>query len=120
MKKLKVGTVVGLTDKYVKWLAETADEIHAYPHGIKNRDDNDFLVKYGLNESVQEQLSSHFMNRYSHERDLKIDGIIIGDNGWAGNKLGEQDFAYAVWLVNELGEDVCYVEPRNLEKLKTK
>jgi hypothetical protein len=67
----------------------------------------------GYDESVQDQLSDYFMKRYSFERNLDVDGVIIGNNGYSGD-----EFAYLVWMGNELGEAVSYVSPQNLTVLK--
>lgn len=113
MKKLKPGTNVRLTKEYTEWLSEYADDGYGYPHLIKHRVHTPYLTSLvGDPQTVAEQLSEYFMNRYSYNRGLSIDGVIIGDNGY-----NDQDFAYLVWTVNELGEDLCYVEPENLEVL---
>ena len=116
----KVGDTVRVKDSYVKWLGKTADAIHGYPNLIMSREDRE--DRYGNTEywdkhlggypSVADQLGEYFLNRYSHDRGLDMDGVIVGYN----EEMGE-DFCYLVWIVNPLGEDLTYIDPENLERV---
>lgn len=102
MKKiLKPGTTVRLTKEYQAWSAKHSDETYLFP---------DYFIRKP--EYAKEEINSYLMNRYSLERDLPVDGVIVGDNGYSGD-----DFAYLVWLVNEIGEDLSYMDPEDLETL---
>lgn len=100
-KRLKIGTKVRLTKDCLEWLQKNADEIYGYPR----------LIRPDKENSIEEQLSEYFMNKYSLERELSIDGVIVGDNG------DKHDFAYLVWTANELGQDLAYYGPEDLELL---
>lgn len=119
MKKLKVGTEVRLKMKYLQLAANEADEWWNYPQGIRPRQNDPIAAKYGLDLTVKDQLESYFLHRYSYGRNMPMDAVIVGDNSFTGTKFGESDFAYLVWIVNELGEDISYIEPKNLKKLNS-
>ena len=108
MKILKEGTAVKLTKSYLKWYSENADSLYGYPDLIKPRSEE--IIKWIGNESVQDQLTSYFMKRYSFDRNLDVYGVII-----MNNNAKDQDFAYLIWMGNELGEETCYVSPENLK-----
>ena len=109
MNKLRIGTGVKLKKRYVKWMAENADDMYAYPRlMIPGK-----CTMLGYTVSLEDQLTEYFMNRYSYERGLDIHGIIIGDNSFSGN-----EFCYLVWSGNELGEETCYIDPKDIERIK--
>jgi len=111
--KFKIGSNVRLTKRLLKWKSNTADEIHGYPELIKPYKHSKYLTNYtGDPDTVSEQLTQYFMAKYSFPRNLNIDGLIVWDNGYE-----DEDFAYLVWTINELGEDLEYIAPRNLELL---
>lgn len=109
MSRLKVGTHVKLTKKYLKWISENADDLYAYPRLFNP----DTLRPWGEIESLADQLTEYFMDRYSHDRCLEIHGVIIGYNEYS-----DDDFAYLVWYGNELGESTHYVSQESLKVVK--
>ncbi len=97
-----MGTEVRLKKRLVKWKSDHADEMHGYPELLR---DNDF-------GPLVQQLTSHFMDKYSYDRRLNMDGIIVGYNTYT-----KDDFAYIVWVINELGDDIEYIAPEDMEIL---
>ena len=107
MKKLKIGTEVRFTDDYVEFKSRNADNFFDFPSSYIDKDRTNI---HG--ETREECLSAYMMSRYSYEFGEEIHGVIVGNNGFSG-----EDFAYIVWFVNKIGEDISYIRPEDLEVL---
>lgn len=99
--KFKEGQLVRFSRKYVKWLADHADEMHSVCGEIKIID-NDYLNTYGL-------------DKFSNQNNLDIYCLIVGDNrhfGYTG-----KDVCHRVYMFNQIGQGYCYIEDSNLRRL---
>lgn len=92
--KLKPGTLVRLTDSALKWHKENSDQTWGYPDYLKTKQD----------------ILSHFMLKYSFDRELDVDGIVIEKSDGSFN-------TYLLWVGNELGEEIAYFDPEDFEVL---
>ena len=113
MKILKPGTLIRYKTSYTKWLSEKADTLFNYPDGLRYIKIESNIA--GLNEfetTAKEKILNYFMCKYSHTRNIDIDGVIVGDNGGYG-----KDLCYVVWSGNELGDEISFVGPEEIEEL---
>ena len=107
MKKLKPGTEVKISQKYLEWEQQNADEMYVFPSLFMDKDQTNWS-----GETRSELLSGYLMWRYSFQYEKDVHGVIVGDNGYEGD-----EFAYLVWCVNQIGEDAVYLNVEDVEEL---
>lgn len=108
MKTLKIGAVVRLKNEPTKWFADHADKVFGYPQNFPTKCSPKFFKDIGGVPPIEEELSEYFICRYSYERGLPMDGIVVG---YSDQEVPDY---YLVWFANELGQDLTYIDPKDL------
>lgn len=114
---------IRVKDAHVQWMLDNYDNVHGEPgqgNTFEFDAENKSFYPFGAYKIVpkdeldyEEELKIREM--WKHAVAQPLEGVILGDN--AELNYPEEDFAYLVWVANDFGSQVMYLDKENFERI---